>query len=403
MASLIRELLADAQAAEVKGDLARAATLLRRVAELYRDAKNPTRALKMLRHARRLEGKGDDEAAHDAPEPAPEGPGASGGGVEPQAGEPEPAEPQAGEPEPVEPEAPPRRRRPRRELVERAPTLADPALDAWCSFCCRPRAEVGALVAGPAGAYVCSGCVGTAAMLLGTPVPSTLPSPPARLAEPRPGAHAPEPGLVPLPQVERARARLLSASGRATLLLGPEGSGKSALLEALGEVVRVDPEGGASALSRWRAQAAGRERPLLRVDVQGPVGPQAESLLLEALEQGARAVLAVRAAPPQPTIVLRGEAGEEPLYGTEELVGAVGRALPRAVLALVDGVVALPALDVPALRALAAGLVAQREGVQVAPQALQKLAELAHQSGRGAHELVALVRRVPKGRWQGGG
>src|SRR5262249_2020594 len=45
-----------------------------------------------------------------------------------------------------------------RPLFERTPTLADPALEAWCSFCCRPSREVGALVAGPSQAYVCRGC-----------------------------------------------------------------------------------------------------------------------------------------------------------------------------------------------------------------------------------------------------
>jgi len=47
------------------------------------------------------------------------------------------------------------------------PVLADPAQAAWCSFCCRPGQEVGSLVAGPAGAYICRGCVERAQALLG--------------------------------------------------------------------------------------------------------------------------------------------------------------------------------------------------------------------------------------------
>src|SRR5512134_992489 len=61
MSSPIRELLADAQAAEVRGDRTEAAKMLRRAAALYRDANNHTRALKMLRHARRLEGLDEDD------------------------------------------------------------------------------------------------------------------------------------------------------------------------------------------------------------------------------------------------------------------------------------------------------------------------------------------------------
>src|SRR5262249_2733810 len=60
-------------------------------------------------------------------------------------------------------------------LVERTPTLADPALEAWCSFCCRPVREVGPLVAGPAQAFVCRAGVALAARLLG-PAPAESPA-----------------------------------------------------------------------------------------------------------------------------------------------------------------------------------------------------------------------------------
>ncbi len=52
----MRELLAGAQAAEARGEKSEAIALLRKAAEIYRDSKNATRALKMLRHIRRLEG-----------------------------------------------------------------------------------------------------------------------------------------------------------------------------------------------------------------------------------------------------------------------------------------------------------------------------------------------------------
>jgi ATP-dependent protease Clp ATPase subunit len=49
----------------------------------------------------------------------------------------------------------------------RQASLADPRMDAWCSFCCRPKQEVGQLVAGPAGAFICGSCVLLATELLG--------------------------------------------------------------------------------------------------------------------------------------------------------------------------------------------------------------------------------------------
>lgn len=78
----------------------------------------------------------------------------------------------------VREEAPPRRRRGPR-IIERGPTRADAALDAWCSFCCRPRAEVGDLVAGPAGAFICKACLTESSSLLGDvdPVPRPMEQP----------------------------------------------------------------------------------------------------------------------------------------------------------------------------------------------------------------------------------
>jgi hypothetical protein len=50
---------------------------------------------------------------------------------------------------------------------ERLPVLADAAHKAWCSFCCRPGVEVGNLVAGPVGAFICRACTERALGLLG--------------------------------------------------------------------------------------------------------------------------------------------------------------------------------------------------------------------------------------------
>ena len=128
--SEIRRLLSDAQDAERRGKKDEASRLLRVAAAWYRDRQMLKKAAQMLRHARRVEGVEEDEPEAVFGFEAPEDP---------------PPDELPGE---------------GRMLVEqRVPQLADPALDAWCSFCCRPKAEVGALVAGPAGAYVCQSCL----------------------------------------------------------------------------------------------------------------------------------------------------------------------------------------------------------------------------------------------------
>ena len=137
-----RELLQSAQAAEREGDLARAGALLEQAARIYESTGHDARAAQMRRHVERL-GAVAWTGARGVEEPS--GSGRSGQedtpGLE--------ALPGAD-----------------RALFERTPTLADPTLEAWCSFCCRPSREVGALVAGPAHAYVCRGCVELAGALL---------------------------------------------------------------------------------------------------------------------------------------------------------------------------------------------------------------------------------------------
>lgn len=358
MSSPIRELLADAQAAEVKGDKAEAARLLRKAAALYRDANNHTRALKMLRHARRLEGVDEDGAGEellaDGPIPDP-------------------------------PASPPLPARSRRVLEERTATLAPPALEAWCSFCCKPKREVGTLVAGPAGAFICSSCVQTAeALLTGAPVAA-----PRAVAAPMP------PSFVETRAAIEARKRLEARTGRVTLLVGPEGSGKSAVLAALGDTLRLDESAGPELVSAPPGE-------VLRIDLLAPVTPQLEHALLSLLERGGRVAIAVRAEPPTPALVLTGASGEEPLYDTRGLAAALGSLLPRSLLESVDGVVVLRAPDAAALEELAVGLVATRGDVVLSEETLKQIAGLAHQSGRGAHELVALLARVPRGQWKGG-
>jgi len=112
-----RELIRLAQAAERSGDLARAEALLEQAAAAEEGAGRGDRAARLRRHARRLSETLPGEAG--------------------------------------------------RGLTERFPVLADPAAAAWCSFCCRPDREVGRLVAGAAGAFICAGCLQRAEALLG--------------------------------------------------------------------------------------------------------------------------------------------------------------------------------------------------------------------------------------------
>ena len=159
MESDVREYLRAAQAAEIRGDTVRAIELLRTAAAAYQRAGNHPRAEQMLRHAQRLEAR--------------------------------PAKP----PRSVDP-----------EFAERGPTLADLAQAAWCSFCCRPRDEVGPLVAGPAGAFICTACASHASSLL-----AARASPRRATDTGNGGAHAPVrltgEGMAPL------RAALAAAAG----------------------------------------------------------------------------------------------------------------------------------------------------------------------------------------------
>ena len=115
----LKELIRAAQQAEIHGDLPRAVELLRKAEERDRETGNAVRADRMARHALRL------EAIKEAP-PHPEL------------------------------SAP----------LDRGPVPALEALQAWCSFCCRPRSEVGKLITGPTDAFICRACATESLRLL---------------------------------------------------------------------------------------------------------------------------------------------------------------------------------------------------------------------------------------------
>ena len=116
MADDVRQLVMSAQAAERVGDLHLAQDMLEQAARACEAAGRSTRATQLRRHALRL------------------------------------SETLPGEPSRIFP--------------ERAPMLAEPSQPAWCSFCCRPSSEVGHLVAGPVGAFICRECTERAVQLL---------------------------------------------------------------------------------------------------------------------------------------------------------------------------------------------------------------------------------------------
>lgn len=377
--SEIRNLLARAQECETRGRHEEAADWLLKAATWYRDRQMLRRAAQMLRQVRRVRGQPDepqaDESAFGFDE---ESEGEAVVSRDPREGAARGFDGDAGLDDEADEET--LLRRDRRTLVEqRSPQLADPALDAWCSFCCRPKLEVGPLVAGPAGAFICAACSALANGLLGeehTPV-AVSPGPPRAVVAPQP-AHE-------LPAQRAARERFARAPARLTLVLGPEGAGKSAWLKTLG--APVEPP-----LTRLAG-------PLLLIEASRALSDDDEARLLAWLDErpAHRAVVAVRAPLPAPVLVLKGEAGDEPLYDTASL-GETVRHLSARALARVDAVLGLDAPDEAALEALGAAL-AQARGVALPEATLRQLVGLAHRSGRGAHELAALLARIPPGRY----
>lgn len=350
MTSTIRELLTQAQAAEAEKDYGLAVRLLKEAERYYRERQLEGRAEQMARNVARLE----------------EARGASGDGFGDELLEDSATMPGGAALSPY----------------DRGPQLAAPALEAWCSFCCKPKQEVGDLVAGPAGAFICKSCVAVSAVLHGGS---------AEVAAPR-AALKHRPALEPkrlheLPAQRHARERWERRRPKVGLLLGPAGSGKSALLEAMGRPVRTPIE---------RLP----EADVIAVDLSQPLGPDDELRLLRWLEEHPQRQL-MFASPgdaPQPFMVLRGEHGDEPVYDTKALSHAVGGRLSDAVLARVEQLLPLTLPDREALESLARGLLVNR-GVELSDAALAQLVDQAERSGRGTHELVALIARIPPGRY----
>lgn len=270
--------------------------------------------------------------------------------------------------------------------IPRGPTRVPEGTEAWCSFCCRPTAEIGELVAGPAGAFICTACITASLALLGmgeVDLPVGAPAPPVNPAPPRLHLAAPpvEPPAWLGPELvwRAARASLLGV-GPPLLVVGPEGCGKSALLEAL---------------SREHLEA---ERVDLATDAPIPAtGP----LLVEHLDlasRSQRAALAGRAL----VGTWRTQVEAEPLQvksgeTVHALPHAQGFAVPPELGALLP--LALAPLDAGALQTLLARAL-DAAPLELEPALAQALIARAQKSGRGAKGLLAelaLLRALPPG------
>jgi len=406
MADEVREYIRAAQQAELRGDKPQAVELLKKAAALVRSGGNYQRALQLLRHAQRLDG--------NQPELADE--------IRRLEWLPDKPFLRAVDEEHETEEA----LAPLRDLegsiqrmIDRGPTLADPGLAAWCSFCCLPRTEVGDLVAGPAGAFVCANCVRECLRLLnvevaGRPfVPTGLPTPapPAPLpapAAPAPEAPAPAPSARP-PGLALARdvaelvgqreavdlvQRGLDLGMGWILVVGPEGSGKTAFLRSL------ERRGAGRYLSTPAALAEpwGDER--LLVDGLDAAGPADVQILVEALGRVRRAVVTVRGMALPPPLVIGSDSGDLPVYSTRDLLAACGDVLPLPVAERIQLAASFRSPTPEELVEIARRLlVARASELDLSEDLLGALAAEAARSPRGAHELKALLERIPPGSW----
>ncbi|ATB32715.1 ClpX C4-type zinc finger protein [Melittangium boletus] len=433
MADNVRDVIRAAQQAEIGGDKRRAIELFQRAAELCRRAGNTARAGQLLRYALRLEpsradlrealDRLEESEARAAPSPAvppeeddelgPEGTWEveeDGSSLLDALREAELAVDRRSNPVELavkamrsavlgapgaKSEEPPSRAPPEGEgrFIERGPTRADPSLDAWCSFCCRPRTEVGPLVAGPAGAFICAACIGESGGLLG----GVAPRPPSS-TRPRGSARRSDAAeLLGQLAAREELARGLASGVHRVLLLGPEGSGKSTWLRELarqgrGELVTFDS-----------LERASVESVLLLEDVDR-LPPAEQSSLGAFLERHPRRTVLMSS---RGGLVARGpelfsDTGRLIVPTTAALVEATRGALPLALLERVQLLVPLEMPGVELLREIARRELEAREDCHLSDEALTALAQEAARSPRLGHELRALLARLPPGSWRVG-
>jgi hypothetical protein len=373
-----REYIRDAQTAEIQGDKAQAIELLIKAADLYQREGKAMRAAQMLRHAQRL--GGDEFEDVDSSPPMPDLAAAKVYHL----------------PDSPAPPAPPPSSAPNgdlegatlRKMVERGPTLALPALRAWCSFCCRPSDEVGAVIAGPAGAFICRSCLDESERLLTT---QQVPSPPL---EPKPAMKSDRRfKLVGQSSARKLIETAMRSEIRLGMIIGPEGTGKTEFLnhlEASGMGVRLEPSDLARGLPDGRLFVDYAERLDLRM----------QERLLSSLDQPKRQVfLACRGRVPKIKLALKSASEELPLYGTSALAKAIDGDLGAELLERVELVAVFTALGIEELLQITRNMTAERDKLRLPEKAILALAKSAATSGRAGHELQALIRRIPPGAW----
>jgi hypothetical protein len=270
-------------------------------------------------------------------------------------------------------------------LVERGPSRADPAIDAWCSFCCRPFAEVGELIAGPAGAFICVSCARESTALLGSqPVPHA----PAR--EPLPAPRE----LVGQGTAQTLLERALAQGARRILVLGAEGSGKSTWMRSLvgaGRAVTGDA-------ARPEAPFPGALLVLEDVDRLAPPVQEALATWLEA-QPAPGVVLTARGDAAPPVLTLKEGALRLPVHTDEALAQATGGTLTPRLLRCVGPVLWLARPDAALLEQVARARLQEQEGLQLPEAALRALALQAADSGGAGHALESLLGRLVTGSW----
>jgi hypothetical protein len=276
-------------------------------------------------------------------------------------------------------------------LFDRGPTRADPTLDAWCSFCCRPRAEVGEMVAGPTGSFICAACVGESQSLLGLEraAPSSRP-PPARRKE--------EPGTPELVGQQAARTLLaqgLEAGARRVLVIGPEGCGKTVWFQQLasqelGTVVTIDS----------LEQGAGGATVLMEDVDRMPPEVQARLGAFLARHPERTVLMSARGGSTVPSFLLHSPAGSLPMFTSNALFPVLRGAVPLALLDQIQLVVPLQdPSEAEFIEIAQRRLAARGSDVSLAPDVLAAFAAAAARSPRSGHELTALIARVLSGSW----
>lgn len=417
MADEVREYIRAAQAAEMRGDTADAVGLLLKAASLYRSGGATARALQMLRHARKLDGTRQDIIEEISRlEWLPERPiqRAADGTLEP-------SDELKSELEkllhPIE--DPPPTPGSDKAMFDRGPTRADPTLNAWCSFCCKPKKEIGELVAGPAGAFICAGCLQESSRLLAISLsPSSasddvtepharalasnappaavdviVPSKrsPAAIHEPKRMRHAkPQASFFGQPNAARAVEMALQRGARLILVVGPEGTGKSAFLadlERRGMGTRVSSHDSAD---------------VMLIDAFEQITSTERELFAERFEEDPklRAVIALRADGALQPLSLQSDDGPFVLHPTANILSTLGQVIPPSLADHVDLIAAFEPLTDADLRELAYKLLERRAAeLDLSEDVVGQLVNVAARSGRGGRELEALIRRIPPGSW----